>query len=59
MERLLHSLINQGISTITLYAEPTVIGLYEKLGFSKDPEGIRGMAYQRSSKNALLVTSKR
>lgn len=25
------------------YAEPNVIGLYQKLGFCMDPEGIKGM----------------
>jgi hypothetical protein len=40
-------LVQDDISCITLYAEPNVVGLYEKLGFVKDPEGIRGMAFQR------------
>lgn len=41
------SQVEDGIPTITLYAEPGVVGLYEKLGYVKDPEGIRGMAFQR------------
>lgn len=35
MERLTASLVEEGICTITLYAEPTVVGLYEKLGYIK------------------------
>lgn len=35
------------------YAEPHVVGLYEKLGFVKDPDGIRGMAFQRRKKNKV------
>lgn len=34
MERLTRRLVEGGIPTITLYAEPNVVGLYEKLGFS-------------------------
>jgi len=51
MERLTARLVEDGIPTITLYAEPNVVGLYEKLGFLKDPEGIRGMAFQRRKKD--------
>lgn len=51
MERLTARLVQDDIPTITLYAEPAVIGLYEKLGFMKDPDGIRGMAFQRRKKN--------
>lgn len=47
MERLTKRLVEDDIRIITLYAEPNVVGLYEKLGFVKDPEGIRGMAFQR------------
>lgn len=50
MERLTASLVADGISTITLYAEPQVVGLYRKLGFVDDPEGIKGMAFQRKRK---------
>jgi aralkylamine N-acetyltransferase len=34
-----------------------VVGLYEKLGFVKDPDGIKGMAFQRRkrAKNGALV----
>jgi len=50
VERLITSLVAEDISTITLYAEPKVVGLYEKLGFQKDPQGIKGMAFQRTSR---------
>eukprot|EP00891_Asterochloris_glomerata_P007155 jgi/Astpho2/7155/Aster-01479 len=50
VERLTASLVEEGIQTITLYAEPGVVGLYKKLGFAADPEGIKGMAFQRKSK---------
>ena len=50
VERLTASLVGKGITTITLYAEPNVIGMYEKLGFVKDPEQIKGMSFQRSSR---------
>eukprot|EP00878_Enallax_costatus_P017098 GHUV01017953.1.p2 GENE.GHUV01017953.1~~GHUV01017953.1.p2 ORF type:complete len:137 (+),score=23.00 GHUV01017953.1:1019-1429(+) len=50
MERLTHQLVQDGISTITLYAEPQVVGLYKKLGFVDDPEGLKGMAFQRKRK---------
>ncbi|KAK9861453.1 hypothetical protein WJX84_010103 [Apatococcus fuscideae] len=52
MERLLGGLINAGIPAITLYADPKVVSLYEKLGFARDPKGIRGMAFQ--TRNAIL-----
>lgn len=51
MERLTARLVQDDIPTITLYAEPNVVGLYEKLGFMKDPDGIRGMAFQRKKKS--------
>lgn len=50
MERLVRRLVDDDIYTITLYAEPSVVKMYEKLGFVKDPEGIRGMAFQRRNK---------
>lgn len=54
IERLTHSLVQDGISTITLYAEPQVVGLYKKLGFVDDPQGIRGMAFQRKDAKRRL-----
>ncbi|EFN57263.1 hypothetical protein CHLNCDRAFT_143824 [Chlorella variabilis] len=49
VERLTSSLVHDGIATITLYAEPGVVALYEKLGYVSDPEGIRGVAFQTKS----------
>lgn len=46
MERLTASLVADGIAYITLFAEPNVIGLYEKLGFVKDPGAVKGLAFQ-------------
>lgn len=44
---VIHQLIKQlrqaDISTITLFAEPDVISFYKKLGFIKDPDGVKGM----------------
>eukprot|EP00798_Chlamydomonas_sp_ICE-L_P009764 gene9764-7639_t len=51
MERVTERLVLDEIPTITLYAEPVVVTMYEKLGFTKDPEGIRGMAFQRRKKD--------
>ncbi|KAK9812849.1 hypothetical protein WJX72_004691 [[Myrmecia] bisecta] len=55
IERLTARLVTDGISTVTLYAEPNVVGLYEKLGFVRDPDGIRGMAFQRKSKTGKAL----
>jgi ribosomal protein S18 acetylase RimI-like enzyme len=58
VERLVLSLCDKGIPTITLYAEPNVVKLYEKLGFTKDAGGIRGMAFQKtSSEGGALIAA--
>lgn len=57
VERLTADLVDSGISTITLYAEPGVVGLYEKLGFIKDPQGVRGLAFQSQSKKARALAA--
>jgi aralkylamine N-acetyltransferase len=49
VERLTAALVDGGISTVTLYAEPGVVGLYEKLGFVRDPQGVKGLAFQSKS----------
>lgn len=84
MERITCQLVEAGIPTITLYAEPSVVELYERLGerkysamhclttalsnnlylsgvliklpkiysgFVRDPDGVRGMAFQRQKKD--------
>ena len=40
------SLLNDNITSISLFSEPNVVGLYQKLGFVVDPDGVRGMAYR-------------
>ena len=50
--------VEDGIPTICLYAEPDVVGLYEKLGYVKDPEGIKGMAFQRKKKDKQRLLAK-
>ena len=45
VERLTAGLVREGIANITLFAEPTVVGLYEKLGFVRDPAGVKGLAF--------------
>lgn len=58
IERITASLIAEDITTICLYSEPGVVGLYEKLGFQKDPGGVKGMAFQRkSTEGKVLVAS--
>ena len=46
MERLIARLVCDDIASIALFAEPNVVGLYEKLGFIKDPQGVKGLAFQ-------------
>lgn len=36
--------------TVTPLPPVQVVGLYEKLGYVRDPDGIRGMAFQRRKK---------
>ena len=43
LERMIGSLAAEDIGTITLYAEAKVVGLYEKLSFVQDPQGIKVM----------------
>lgn len=50
VERLTAQLVSEDITIICLYAEPDVIGLYNRLGFVANPEGIRGMAFQKTTK---------
>lgn len=50
VERLTKSIVEEGIPVVTLYAEPGVVGLYEKLGFEVDPIGVKGMAFQSGSR---------
>jgi aralkylamine N-acetyltransferase len=43
MKQIIKQLRSEDISNITLYADPQVVEFYRKLGFSADPEGIKGM----------------
>lgn len=52
VERLTRSIVEEGIPVVTLYAEPGVVGLYEKLGFEVDGGegvGVKGLAFQSTS----------
>ncbi|CAL4996057.1 unnamed protein product [Urochloa decumbens] len=55
MERLVQDLRRDGVANIVLYAEPRVVGFYKLLDFAMDPDGIRGMAYYRSSAAATSL----
>ncbi len=43
MEKVIRELRAQDISNITLFADQGVVSFYERLGFTPDPEGIKGM----------------
>jgi ribosomal protein S18 acetylase RimI-like enzyme len=43
MEKVIQELRAQDISNITLFADQGVVSFYERLGFTPDPEGIKGM----------------
>ena len=58
VERLITSLVAEDISTITLYAEPKVVGLYEKLGFQKDPQGIKANCLNICYPTMILCVSR-
>ena len=49
VERVTRELLAKGVRAVSLYAEPGVVGLYERLGFVTDPGGAKGMAFQKSS----------
>jgi ribosomal protein S18 acetylase RimI-like enzyme len=48
MKQVIKQLRGEDISNITLYADPQVVEFYRKLGFSSDPEGIKGMFWYPS-----------
>ena len=43
MKHIIKKLRNEDISNITLFADPQVVDFYKPLGFTCDPEGIKGM----------------
>ncbi|KAK9795520.1 hypothetical protein WJX73_005810 [Symbiochloris irregularis] len=58
VERLVAALVEDGVNAVTLYAEPNVVRMYEKLGFLQDPSKVQGLSFQRSSPaGAALVAS--
>lgn len=48
MDRVIRELRTQDISNITLFADRGVVEFYERLGFTPDPEGIKGMFWYPS-----------
>ena len=58
VERLVAALVADGVNAVTLYAEPNVVHMYEKLGFLQDPTMVQGLSFQRTSPaGAALVAS--
>jgi predicted N-acetyltransferase YhbS len=46
IERLTASLVDEHITSITLFAEPNVVGMYERMDFMADPCGVKGMTFR-------------
>lgn len=57
VERLVASLCEADVPLICLYAEPNVVLLYEKLGFQKDMQTMKGMGFQRKSPEGQAIIS--
>ena len=58
VERLTAALVSDGVNAVTLYAEPNVVHMYEKLGFLQEPKNVQGLSFQRTSAaGAALVAS--
>jgi GNAT superfamily N-acetyltransferase len=49
MQRVIDDLRAQDIGNITLFADPDVVCFYERLGFTPDPDGIKGMFWYSDS----------
>ena len=43
MHQLIKKLRTYNINTITLFADPQVVLFYQKLGFTNEPDGVKGM----------------
>lgn len=56
-ERLMSRLIEDDIPTIALFAEPGVVKMYSKFGFVSDPDGVKGIAFQRRSKQGQQLVA--
>ena len=57
VERVVHSLLTKDVDVITLYAEPNVVLLYEKLGFvsAKEVQDMRALAFQKTTKEGRAL----
>lgn len=51
VERLTQKLIQLDIQNVSLYAEPAVVGLYQKCGFEDNPGGTCGMAFRHARRS--------
>ena len=47
VERTVRTLQEDEIGSITLFGEPNVVGMYKKLGFECELDGVKGMALMR------------
>lgn len=50
MKQVIKELRREDISNITLFADPHVVSFYNELGFTPDPEGIKGMFWYPNSR---------
>ncbi len=50
MKQMIKELRSEDISNITLFADPHVVSFYNELGFTPDPEGIKGMFWYPNSR---------
>ncbi|MCM1983724.1 GNAT family N-acetyltransferase [Lyngbya confervoides] len=50
MQQMIRELRREDISNITLFADPHVVSFYSELGFTPDPEGIKGMFWYPNAK---------
>jgi len=57
VERLVNAMLADGVPVVSLFAEPRVVGLYEKLGFMQDFKQLRCMAYQHPPGSRRRKTS--
>ncbi|MDC1215614.1 GNAT family N-acetyltransferase [bacterium] len=55
VERLTERLIKDDIQNVSLYAEPAVVGLYQKCGFEDNPGGTTGMAFRHHRRKKQAV----
>jgi len=46
LEQMVRALLRRDIGNVTLFADSHVVDFYKQLGFTPDPEGIRGMFWR-------------